>query len=251
MKTIIMTNKLSKSFFTGANEQLVINSLDLEIYENDFTIIMGPSGAGKSTLLYSLSGMDRPTLGEIYYKSEKISNYNEDQLALFRRKNCGFVFQQVFLLENLSVMENVIVCGLLLNKRKREITSYAEEMFEKVGLGPTERNKFPSQISGGQAQRAAIVRALINRPSVVFADEPTGSLNSASGKAVLDVLTNINEMGQSIIMVTHDIKSALRGNRIIYLQDGMIGGEIALHKYKKDDSERFGLINDFLSEMGW
>ena len=138
-----------------------------------------------------------------------------------------------------------------MNRDKKAIVSYAKELLTKVGLTETIWRKFPSQLSGGENQRAAIVRALINKPRVVFADEPTGSLNSASGKAVLDVLTDVNESGQNIIMVTHDLNSARRGNRILYISDGVICGECNLGKYVSGDKERHDKLQAFLTEMGW
>ena len=262
-KTLLSTNQLSKSFMSGALEQHVLKDLDIEIYAGDFTVIMGPSGAGKSTLLYALSGMDKPTHGQVIFDGKDISGLNNDQLALFRRKHCGFVFQQIYLLDNMSVMDNVLASGLLTRKRKKELTQEAGEMFEQVGITRQTWRKSPSQLSGGEAQRVGIIRALINHPRIAFADEPTGSLNSSFGAAVLDMLTEVNQKGQSIVMVTHDIKSALRGNRVVYLKDGVICGECLLGEYRlnhgaqssgsyaEKDRERHNKLQGFLTEMGW
>ncbi len=250
-QTIIKTDKLCKSFQTGAQEQQVLKNLDIEIYEKDFTVIMGASGAGKSTLLYALSGMDRPTSGNIRFFDTEIEDLHSDKLAVFRRQNCGFVFQQMFLLDNMSILDNILAGGLLVNSDRKAIVAKAKELLTKVGLTETIWRKFPSQLSGGENQRAAIVRALINSPKVVFADEPTGALNSASGKAVLDVLTEVNNNGQSIIMVTHDLTSARRGNRILYIKDGIIGGECNLGRYVSGDRQRHEKLFAFLTEMGW
>jgi len=240
-----------KSFKTDDFTQEVLKGININIYEGDFTVIMGSSGAGKSTLLYSLSGIDRPTGGEIIFNEKDITGYSEDQLALFRRKNCGFVFQQIYLLDNMSIMDNVITSGMLGDYKKKEIIERAKSLFQKVNISESIQKKFPSQLSGGEAQRCGIVRALINKPSILFADEPTGALNSKNGQAVLDMLTLANEEGQSIIMVTHDLKSARRGNRIIYLKDGLICGECNLSKYSKNDEKRNEELDKFLSEMGW
>jgi len=248
---ILNTRGLYKNFRTGVQEQQVLKNLNIKIYENDFTVIMGASGAGKSTLLYALSGMDRVTGGSINFFDNDIESLSADKLAVFRRKNCGFVFQQMFLLDNMSILDNILVCGLLVNSDRKAIINYAKELLAKVGLTENIWRKFPSQLSGGENQRAAIVRALINKPRVVFADEPTGSLNSASGKSVLDVLTGINDGGQNIIMVTHDLNSARRGNRILYLRDGVVCGECQLGKYVSGDKERHDKLHAFLSEMGW
>ena len=249
--SLIQTSKLSKSFSSGGMQQHVLKNLDLEIHEGDFTVIMGPSGAGKSTLLYALSGMDKPTLGSIKFSGQEISKMSNDQLAVFRRKHCGFVFQQMFLLDNMSILDNVLAAGLLVSKDRKDIIASARELLTQVGLTEQIWRKFPAQLSGGEAQRAAIVRALVNRPNVVFADEPTGSLNSASGTAALDVLTKVNQNGQSVIAVTHDLKTALRGSRILYIRDGVICGECDLGKYTGGDRERHDKLTGFLDEMGW
>ena len=250
-EVIVRTDKLSKSFSVGGKQQHVIKNLDLELYKGDFTVIVGSSGAGKSTLLYMLSGMDKPSLGRINYCGEDITDMNDDKLAVFRRKHCGFVFQQIHLVDSMSVMDNVISTGMLIGQKQKELRSKAMGLFEKMGISEELTKKFPAQLSGGAAQRSAVVRALITDPDIVFADEPTGALNSAGVKSVLDVLTNINNAGQTVVMVTHDIKSVRRGNRIIYLQDGGIMGECELGKYISGDKERHEKIRKFLEGMGW
>ena len=251
MKNIIETSKLCKTFSNGGVQQHVLRNVNLEIYEGDFTIIMGASGAGKSTLLYSLSGMDKPTLGSVSFDGTEITKMNTDELALFRRSHCGFVFQQVYLVESMSVLDNIMAAGLLIYKDKKTLINKAGEILKAVNIDEALWNKFPTQISGGEAQRVGIARALINDPKLVFADEPTGALNSQTGKAVLDTLTKFNEKGQSIVMVTHDISSARRGNRILYVKDGEIAGECNLGKYVTGDKERHQKLNDFLATMGW
>lgn len=251
MKNIIETKKLCKTFSNGGIQQHVLKNIDLEIYEGDFTIIMGASGAGKSTLLYSLSGMDKPTLGSVKFDGTEITKMNTDELAIFRRSHCGFVFQQVYLVDSMSVLDNIMAAGLLVYKDKNTLADKARELLKAVSIEETLWNKFPTQISGGEAQRVGIARALINDPKLVFADEPTGALNSQTGKAVLDTLTKFNEKGQSIVMVTHDISSARRGNRILYVKDGEIAGECSLGKYVTGDKDRHQKLNDFLATMGW
>ncbi|MCR4731449.1 MAG: ABC transporter ATP-binding protein [Saccharofermentans sp.] len=251
MKNIIETKKLCKTFSSGGIQQHVLKNIDLEICEGDFTIIMGASGAGKSTLLYSLSGMDKPTLGTVTFDGTDITKMDTDELAIFRRSNCGFVFQQVYLVDSMSVLDNIMAAGLLVYKDKRVLAKKAGELLKAVNIDETLWGKFPTQISGGEAQRVGIARALINDPKLVFADEPTGALNSQTGKAVLDTLTKFNEKGQSIVMVTHDISSARRGNRILYVKDGEIAGECNLGKYVTGDKERHQKLNDFLATMGW
>lgn len=251
-KIIIKTEKLCKTFSSGGIQQHVLKNLDINLFEGDFTIIMGSSGSGKSTLLYALSGMDKATLGEIDFAGKSLSQLNNDQLAIFRRNNCGFVFQQIYLLDNMSVLDNVLASGLLVNKNKRELVQKAKELLMQVGINDNAWSKFPTQLSGGEAQRVGVVRALINSPRILFADEPTGALNSASSNSVLDVLTNVNRNGQSLVMVTHDMKTALRGNRILYLRDGVICGDLDLGGYSEQNNlERHEKLQHFLAEMGW
>ena len=252
MKEILLkTEKLSKSFSNGGSKQHVLKNLDLELYKGDFTVIMGASGAGKSTLLYALSGMDTPTLGDITFGGRVISELSQDGLAVFRREHCGFVFQQIYLIDGMSVMDNVLSAGLLVNRDRKALVRRAGELFAAVGIDQETQQKFPAQISGGEAQRVGIVRALINSPEILFADEPTGALNSQTGLDVLDTLTRFNQQGQSVAMVTHDMRSARRGNRILYLKDGVILGECDLGRYVHGDGGRHKKLSDFLRDMGW
>ncbi len=252
MKEVLLkTENLSKSFSGGGTMQHVLKNIDLEIYRGDFTVIMGASGAGKSTLLYALSGMDVPTLGTIAFGNEILSEKNSDALAVFRRRHCGFVFQQSCLIEGMSVMDNVLAAGLLMNKDKRALLRRARELFLKVDILEETWGKFPAQLSGGEAQRAGIVRALVNSPEILFADEPTGALNSRTGLSVLDTLTSFHRQGQSVVMVTHDMRSARRGNRILYLKDGAVLGECDLGNYVTGEEKRHRKLKSFLTEMGW
>ena len=248
---VIKASKLKKSFKTGDTEQTIFENLDLNIYKGDFTVIMGSSGAGKSTLMYSLSGMDRPTSGEVIFNEKKITKLSDDKLAVFRRKNCGFVFQQIYLLDKMSLMDNVLTASALTKESKKDSVRRAKELFTLVNIPPVTQKKFPSQVSGGEAQRAGIVRAVINKPEVLFADEPTGALNSNNSLKVLDVFSKLHSEGQSIIMVTHDKKTALRGNRVLYVRDGKVFGECDLGIYTEDCTDRETKLNNFLTEMGW
>lgn len=251
MNSILAATDLCKTFSNGSVQQHVLKNLNITIEEGDFTIIMGSSGSGKSTLLYALSGMDRPTLGSVRYGEEEIAKYSNDKLAIFRRKHCGFVFQQNYLNDTMSVMDNILVSGLLVNHDRKEITARAKELLQRVGLSEECYNKYPAQLSGGEAQRVAIVRGIINKPQLLFADEPTGALNSTNTTNVLDVMSELNRQGQSIVMVTHDIRTARRGNRILYLRDGVIEKECRLGEYVTGDAKRHQQLRDFLNEMGW
>lgn len=250
-KIILKTKQLCKTFSNGGLQQHVLKNIDLDLYQGDFTVIMGASGAGKSTLLYALSGMDTPTLGTIEFGDQVISDLSQDGLAVFRRNHCGFVFQQIYLIDGMSVMDNVLTSGLLVSKDKKALVEKARDLFSSVDISLETQAKFPTQISGGEAQRVGIVRALINSPEILFADEPTGALNSKTGLDVLDTLTKFNEQGQSVVMVTHDVRSARRGNRILYLKDGVILGECNLGKYVHGDMKRHEKLSAFLKDMGW
>ena len=251
MKELLRIEHLCRDFETDSGTQRILKDISLDIYKEDFTVIMGSSGSGKSTFLYSLSGMDNVSGGHIFFNDTDLTTLSSDELALFRRKHCGFVFQQICLVDSMSVMENVLAAGLL-NKCDRDaLLEKAKELLLSVEVEEHTWSKFPSQISGGRAQRVGIVRALINSPEILFADEPTGSLNSKSGADVLDLFTRFNRSGQSIIMVTHDIKSAIRGNRVLYLRDGKLINECNLGKYDGNSQERINKLNGFLGDMGW
>jgi len=248
---LLRTEKLCKSFSNGGRQQHVIKNLDLEIREGDFTIIMGASGSGKSTLLYALSGMDKPSMGKVFFGDKEIQDFSNDELAVFRRGNCGFVFQSIYLLENQTVLDNVLTGALIVQKNSQELVKKAKELLKKSGIKEEMWNKYPNQLSGGEAQRVGIVRAVINDPKILFADEPTGQLNSASGQDVLDIFTDVHKNGQSIVMVTHDLKTALRGTRVLYLRDGGVVGDFDMKPYGTDNiKERRSKLTAFLDEMG-
>jgi putative ABC transport system ATP-binding protein len=251
-EVIIKTKALCKSYSNDGEQNHVIRNIDLEIYKGDFTVVMGSSGSGKSTLLYNISGMDIPTSGEVYFKGKRIDNLKEKELARFRRSDIGFVFQQIHLVSNLSIYENVTVPGYLLKKYTcKEVEKRAEELLEMVGIKAL-KYRLPSQVSGGQQQRAAVARALINKADLLFADEPTGLLNSKVGREILNILTELNRDGQSVLMVTHDLKAAIRADRIIYLKDGQVSGEISLDKYMPDsEADREKQVLAWLTAKGW
>lgn len=250
--SMISATGLCKSYAHNGVQSHILNHVDLELYEGDFTIVMGPSGSGKSTLLYTLSGMDRTTAGQVLYKGDNIAAYPENRLALLRQGDFGFVFQQMHLVSNLTLFENVAVPGYL-NKSvsAQEVNARARALLEKMGLSAM-MNRLPSQVSGGEQQRAAIARAVISRPGILFADEPTGALNRKNTTEVLDLLTDMNKEGQSLLMVTHDLRAALRATRIVYLEDGRIIGELALPPYSQtNEKSRETQVNAWLSSMKW
>lgn len=252
-KTIIMkASDLCKSFANNGGQNHVLDMISLEIYEGDFTVIMGASGAGKSTLLYALSGMDQPTSGTVCYKEREISMLKEKEIATLRAEEFGFVFQQAHLVSNLTLFENVAVTGYLSKRRKeKEVKERAKALLERMHVEKA-MDRLPSQVSGGEAQRAAIARAMINEPGMLFADEPTGALNKRNTQEVLDLLTGLNEKGQSILMVTHDMKAAVRATRLLYLEDGRVVGEMAMPAWRKEEARsREKQVEAWLSSMEW
>lgn len=251
MDIILEAKNLCKTFSNESAQQHVLKNLNIKINKGDFVVIMGNSGSGKSTLLYALSGMDHPTLGSINVNGQEIAGYSNDKLALFRRNNCGFIFQQNYLNDTMNVIDNILVSGLLVSHNRKEITARARHLLLQAGLTEEVFHKYPSQLSGGEAQRVALVRGIINDPAILFADEPTGALNSQNTKNVLDILTEINANGQTLLMVTHGVSAARRGNRILYLKDGVIMSECKLGKYVSGDKERHDKLLHFLTEMGW
>lgn len=250
-EVIIKTEDLCKSFILGKTGVHVLKNLNIEIYKGDFTVIMGSSGSGKSTLLYSLSTMDNPTSGKVELLGKDISKINEQEAGKIRNKDISFIFQGINLLHDLTIYENITYAAMYDRKNKKDIQNRANELLREIDLYE-HKDKYPAEVSGGMQQRVAIARAVINNPSVIFGDEPTGALNSSTGKVVLDLLSDINNKGQSIVMVTHDIKSALRANRILYIKDGRIDGELNLGKYSEENSkERKEKLQPFLDEKSW
>lgn len=252
MKSIVLEGKgLCKTFTNGQVATNVIRNLDVDIYKSDFTVIMGTSGAGKSTLLYMLSGIDTITAGEINLMDSRIDKLKEKKMAKIRRNDIGFVFQEANLLEDFTVFENIAMPGYLVSKNRKEVNERTNKLLEDVNM-LDHKHKYPSQLSGGQKQRVAIIRSLINKPNVLFADEPTGALNATQSNAVLDLLTGVHEKGQSILMVTHDIGAASRANRLLYIKDGKIDGILEFDQFEVEDiKDREKQVFDFIMKRGW
>lgn len=251
-KTILSAKGLCKSFAHNGGQIHILSHVDFELYKGDFTVIMGASGSGKSTLLYALSGMDRATAGQVVYNDTDLVTMNEKSLARLRHSDFGFIFQQMHLVSNLSLFENIAVPGYL-NRQKTaaEVRERTEQLMNQMGISHI-KTHLPSQVSGGEQQRCAIARAVINSPNLLFADEPTGALNRKNTTEVLNLLTELNRESQSVLMVTHDIKAALRATRILYIEDGKIIGELPLPPYApEEEKSRETQVNAWLSSMEW
>ena len=219
---------LSKSYRSP-----VLDNLDLDIEQGQFVAIMGPSGSGKSTLLHCLSGMDRPSGGSVLLGDTEITSLSEKELAALRLTRFGFVFQQAHLMPTLCLLDNIVLPGYLAGLRPRpEITARGRSLMERMGIADLADNGV-TEVSGGQLQRAGICRALINDPGIVFADEPTGALNSATALQILDLLGQVHASGTTLVMVTHDARVAARADRVLVLVDGSIAEDLALGEYEE------------------
>lgn len=252
-ETILEAQGLSKSYAADGIQTHVLTNLNLKLYAGDFTAIMGPSGSGKSTLLYCLSSMDTPTAGDVFYRGKSITTLHERDMANLRSQHFGFVFQQAHLVSNLTLFENIAVPGYLKEDRSAADTrQVARQLIDRMSL-TEDAHHLPNQSSGGQQQRCAVARSVINTPDILFADEPTGALNRASTLEVLHLLVELNSEGQTICMVTHDVKCAAHTNRVLYLEDGKICAELELPPYlnSSDLKEREIQVNAWLQSLSW
>ena len=224
---ITMTN-VTKTYKTGDVETYALKDVNLTIEEGEFVVILGPSGSGKSTLLNVISGLDTVTSGEITFKGEPLTNLDEEEMTAFRRKHLGFIFQQYNLLQNLNVYENIQI-GSDIGTAPLDIA----DLLEKVGLEKA-RNKYPSQLSGGEQQRVSIVRSLAKNPDIIFCDEPTGSLDEENSKKILQLLQNLNEdYNKTVIVITHNLGIAEMADKVIKMNSGQIT-EVTLNEVKKN-----------------
>lgn len=248
MEKILEANNLIKKY----KDENILNGVMLDIYQGEFLVIMGSSGSGKTTLLNCLSGMDKITSGRVSIQGENFESLTDKQASNFRASKVGFVFQEMNLIDNLSVEENILLPSFLKkNRNEVETRNKLSNLLSIIDL-KHRRNSTPNELSGGQKQRVAIARALINNPAIIFADEPTGALNSKNSENILDLLSDTNFNGQTIVLVTHDLKTSLRADRILYLKDGNIFGELQLEKFSKEkELERERVVSDWLQGMGW
>lgn len=252
MATVIEVKDLCKTYVADKRQNNVLKNVNFKIEEGEMVAIMGPSASGKSTLLYSVSGMDAPTSGCVIFDGKEITKISKNELSEVRLDDMGFVFQQMFMMKNLSILDNIILPGVESKKNKRskkEVEEYGEELMRKLGIIEAADNDI-NEVSGGQLQRACICRSLINKPKLLFADEPTGALNRSNSDEVMNEFVKINKEGTTIMMVTHDVKVASRCSRVLYIEDGNIRGEYDNTKEQSErDKER--ALNAWLIDLGW
>ena len=238
----------------GLSKSGILNDISFEMGQGEMLAVMGPSGSGKSTLLYNVSGMDQPASGEVWLRNTEITGLAEDQKARLRLHRMGFVFQQMNMMTNLNILDNILLSALHANrgrKMKAVLQLRAQILMEKLSISGLEERKI-TEVSGGQLQRACICRSLINEPEILFADEPTGALNKGAAEEVMAELEKLNREGMAMLIVTHDSKVASRCDRIIYLLDGRICGELMLGKVTGIlERQRTDLVNNWLLKMGW
>ncbi|MCR5520867.1 MAG: ABC transporter ATP-binding protein [Lachnospiraceae bacterium] len=285
MSKIIDVKDLCKTYVVNKKQNNVLRNVNFSIDEGEMVGIMGPSGSGKSTLLYTVSGMDKMTAGEVTFNGKNLSKLKENEMADVRLDEMGFIFQQMYMMKNLSILDNIMLPAVKSKKgncvgntagnesageaagnntvknsgtdkgkkeSRKEIRERALTLMHKLGIEDTANNGI-NEVSGGQLQRACICRSMINRPSVIFADEPTGALNRTASDEVMDEIVNLNNEGTTVMLVTHDVKVAAKCSRVLYIVDGNIKGEKQLGKcvnpFQVRERERD--LNNWLMEMGW
>ena len=252
---ILEVKDLCKTYIVNGRQNNVLKNVNFNISKGEMVAIMGPSGSGKSTLLYSASGMDNVTSGKVKFGDKNIAKMKEKELSDLRLDEMGFIFQQMYMLKNLTVVDNIILPAVQSKKNKesrKEVLQRGYDLMRKLGIIEIADNDI-NEVSGGQLQRACICRSMINNPKIIFADEPTGALNHTSSNEVMNELTKLNNNGTTIMLVTHDVKVAAKCTRVMYIVDGNIKGEYNLGRCENDSQkrERERALNNWLMEMSW
>ncbi|MDO5018093.1 MAG: ABC transporter ATP-binding protein [Lagierella massiliensis] len=247
MKEILIGKNIFKSFNNEKKKITILKDVNLTVESGEFLCIMGPSGSGKSTLLYSISGMDPIDQVEIIFDDKNLGFLNDSQISEIRRTKMGFVFQNPTMLKNLNLIDNICLPAMKnKNVKREEVIKKAKKLMDTVGLSGLEKREI-TEVSGGQLQRASICRALINDPVIIFGDEPTGSLNSKSTEEIINLLTKINSIGTTIMLVTHDPKVAKSCHRLVFMKDGKLVDEIKLLEFPED--KRLNIILNKMKEL--
>ena len=251
---ILEVKDLCKTYIVNGRQNNVLKNVNFNISEGEMVAIMGPSGSGKSTLLYTVSGMDKATAGSVMFDGKDITKLKNDELSVLRLDEMGFIFQQMYMMKNLTILDNIVLPAMeskKSNETKKKKLMRGEELMRKLGIIEVADNDI-NEVSGGQLQRACICRSMINNPKVLFADEPTGALNRTASNEVMKELVKLNEEGTTIMMVTHDAKVAAKCSRVLYIVDGNIKGEYESPKDDKmPEKEKERMLNNWLMELGW
>ena len=253
MAVLLSAKDLCKTYVVDKRQNNVLKNVNLEVKEGEMVAIMGPSGSGKSTLLYAISGMDRATSGQVLFSNQDLTKLNEKELTKIRLDEMGFIFQQMYMMKNLTILDNIVLPAVESKKSKetrQEKFARGEQLMRKLGIIEIADNDM-NEVSGGQLQRACICRSMMNQPKLLFADEPTGALNRTSSNEVMNELVKLNSEGTTIVMVTHDAKVAARCGRVLYIVDGNIKGEYNNLKNISDEKERERGLNNWLMDLGW
>lgn len=254
MGHLLEVKDICKTYVIDKRQNNVLRNVEFVVDDGEMVAIMGPSGSGKSTLLYSVSGMDNPTSGTVIFDGTDITKLKDKDLAELRLDEMGFIFQQMYMMKNLTILDNIVLPAIQSKKIKetrKEKMKRGEELMHKLGIIEVADNDI-NEVSGGQLQRAAICRSMINKPKLLFADEPTGALNRTAANEVMDELVKLNKEGTTIMMVTHDSKVAAKCSRILYIVDGNIKGEYDNSNTENDsEKEVERKINNWLLELGW
>ncbi|GHU81495.1 ABC transporter ATP-binding protein [Clostridia bacterium] len=254
MTTVLKVKNLCKTYVINKRQNNVLRNVNFTMKEGELVSIMGPSGSGKSTLLYTVSGMDNLTAGNVDFFGKDISSLSKNEISNVRLREMGFIFQQMYMLKNLSIYDNIVLPAYQSknnSKSKKQINEYAKDLMRKMDIIDVADNDI-NEVSGGQLQRACICRSLINSPKMVFADEPTGSLNKQASAEVMEEIKRVNKEGTSILLVTHDVRVAAMSSRVLYIDNGNISGEFSLAEYDENNiKERERVINNWLLDMGW
>lgn len=250
---ILEVKDLCKTYIVNKRQNNVLKNVSFSIDEGEMVAVMGPSGSGKSSLLYTVSGMDDLTAGEVIFCGRNITKMNEKKLADLRLDQMGFIFQQMYMLKNLTIMDNIILPATQSKKHQEsrmETMQRCQDLMRKLGIIDIADNDI-NEVSGGQLQRACICRSMINNPKMIFADEPTGALNKTASDEVMEELAKLNAEGTTIMLVTHDVKVAAKCTRVMYIVDGNIKGEYDLSACSTQLRDRKRALNNWLLELGW
>lgn len=255
MKKILEVKDLCKTYIINKRQNNVLKNVNFDIKKGEMVGVMGPSGSGKSTLLYAVSGMDSITAGNVIFSGKSITTLKEKELADLRLNEMGFIFQQMYMMKNLTILDNIILPAYQSKKNtasKKEKVEYGQDLMRKLGIIDVADQDI-NEVSGGQLQRACICRSMINHPKMIFADEPTGALNRASSDEVMTELGKLNKEGTTVMLVTHDVKVAAKCSRVMYIVDGNIKGEYNLNQSENSEQprEKERILNNWLMEMGW